>query len=86
MNKLLDISDMTVSKGGQALPNLDMCKCSECNTVFKVLETIGEYDHHDGWEMPAYLEFNCPDCEDGGCIDIFFYSEELKATLNKGGN
>ena len=82
MNELLDMSDMPVSVGGNALPNLDMCKCSSCEVTFKVCDTISEYGHHDGWEMPAYNEHSCPNCEDGGCIDSFFYSKELEEKLN----
>ena len=58
-------------------PSPDMCKCGNCNNTFKVDDCETEYDHHDGWEMPAYTEILCPVCEDGGCIDDFFFSKEL---------
>ena len=35
-----------------------------------------DYDHHNGWEMPAYTELLCPKCEDGGCVDAFIYYPE----------
>ena len=54
----------------------DMCKCNTCENTFKVEDCDSEYDHHDGWEMPAYTEILCTVCEDGGCIDDFFFSEE----------
>lgn len=54
----------------------DMCKCSTCGKAFYISECPQEYGHHDGWEMPAYTEISCPECEDGGCVDDFFYSDE----------
>lgn len=54
----------------------DMCKCSECEEVFKVSKCDQEYGHHDGWEMPSSIHTLCPVCEDGGCIDDFFFSKE----------
>ena len=61
----------------------DMCKCSECENTFNVDECAGGYDHHDGWEMPAYTEFLCPNCTDGGCLDDFFYSDKKLQQLEK---
>ena len=82
MNELLDMSDMPVSAGREALPSADMCMCSVCEVTFKISEIIVDYGHHDGWEIPAYTEYSCPKCEGGGCVDDFFYSKELEAKLN----
>ena len=57
-------------------PEPDMCKCSECGGTFKVADCEQDHDHHDGWEMPAYTEIYCPKCEEGGCVDDFFFSED----------
>lgn len=54
----------------------DMCRCSECGKTFKIADCEKDYGHHDGWEMAPYTEILCPECEDGGCIDDFFYSPE----------
>ncbi len=55
-------------------PEPDRCKCSECGGVFNVSDCRTEHGHHDGWEMPAYTEIYCPNCEDDGCVDDFFFS------------
>ena len=52
----------------------DMCKCCNCEGVFKVKDCPTDYGHHDGWEMPTYTEILCPVCDDGGCVDDFFFS------------
>ncbi|AGN30242.2 hypothetical protein VPFG_00243 [Vibrio phage nt-1] len=62
-------------------PELDLCRCSVCHTDFKVSECIHDYGHHDGWEMPAYTEIQCPDCDEG-CIEDFWSSD--KAVLEYG--
>ena len=54
----------------------DMCKCSECGGKFNVSDCLSEWGHHDGWEMPAYNEISCPKCEDGGCVDDYFFSTD----------
>tara|TARA_R100000951_G_scaffold116246_3_gene127252 strand:- start:1388 stop:1660 length:273 start_codon:yes stop_codon:yes gene_type:complete len=85
MNEIiLDMSDMPVGDGGEKLPDLDMCSCSDCDGVFKVSDIDSSFDHHDGWEMPAYTEHYCPTCKDGGCIDSYFYSKKLEEHLNSG--
>jgi hypothetical protein len=30
----------------------------------------------DGWEQPEYQIHLCPVCEDGGCVDDYWFSEE----------
>ena len=59
-----------------ASPVLDMCKCGNCYRTMKVSECEQDYGHHDGWEMPAYTEILCPHCDDGGCVDDFWPSDE----------
>ena len=54
----------------------DMCKCSECGGKFNVSDCLSEWGHHYGWEMPAYNEISCPKCEDGGCVDDYFFSTD----------
>ncbi len=61
---------------------LDLCRCSVCHVDFAVSDCIKDYGHHDGWEMPAYTELLCPDCECGGCIEDFWSSD--KAVLEHG--
>ena len=53
----------------------NMCRCTTCCSVFKISECPTDRDHHDGWEMPAYTEILCTVCDDGGCIDDFWYKE-----------
>ena len=55
-------------------PKLDRCKCSECGRKMDVSDCIQDHGHHNGWEMPPYTEILCPYCEDGGCVDDFWYS------------
>ena len=59
-----------------ASPVLDMCKCSNCTRTMKVSECEQDHGYHDGWEMPAYTEILCPHCDDGGCVDDFWPSDE----------
>ena len=54
----------------------DRCKCSTCGTSFNVGDCETDHGHHDGWEMPAYTEILCSVCDDGGCIDDFWFSSE----------
>jgi hypothetical protein len=72
MNLLLD-------KLKEPLP--DLCKCNTCEKVMSVSEVIADFGHHDGWEMKPYTEHSCPNCEDGGCIDDFFYKEFKRSHL-----
>ena len=55
----------------------DMCTCTSCEKTFKVADTIFDFDHHDGWEMPAYTIHECPECDDGGLIENYHFSFEL---------
>jgi hypothetical protein len=49
---------------------------------FKVSECETEED--GDWESGYYLIHLCPVCEDGGCIDDYFPSEESLAQWRKG--
>ncbi len=59
-------------------PKPDLCKCSTCQTTFKVADCATDHDHHDGLEMPAYTEILCSVCDDGGCIDDFWFSGRIQ--------
>lgn len=52
----------------------DMCSCSNCGWegYTSVCETDTE---SDGWEYPTYIIHLCPVCEDGGCIDNYWYKQ-----------
>lgn len=56
--------------------NPNLCECAQCGNTFKVEDCITNYDHHDGWEMPAYAVDECPVCPNGGDIHNYFYSVE----------
>jgi len=58
------------------LPPEMLGKCTKCNYQASVSTFEEDYDHHDGWEMPAYAELICPKCPDGGCVDDFTCPEE----------
>jgi len=53
----------------------DMCKCGNCGWEGKCSDCETDWES-DGWEMPQYQIHLCPNCEDGGCIDDYWYSEE----------
>ena len=55
----------------------DMCRCSTCHGKFKVSDCEADFGNHNGWELPPYTLHLCPNCEDGGSIDDYFYSEGL---------
>lgn len=63
-------------------PTFDLCRCTICHKDFAVADCIHDYGHHDGWEMPAYTEIQCPECECGGCVEDFWSSD--KAVLEYG--
>lgn len=63
----------------------DLCKCGNCHTEFKVKDCELDYGHHNGWEMPAYSEVICSVCDDGGCIDDFYYSNNKIELMIKAG-
>ena len=54
----------------------DMCGCSECGWKGKCSDCETEWES-DGWENPQYEIHLCPVCEDGRCIDDYWYSDEL---------
>lgn len=56
-------------------PEPDMAKCSVCGWEGYSYECETEWEQ-DGWESPAYQIDLCPKCEDGGCVDDYFYSEQ----------
>jgi len=53
----------------------DIAICSECNGRFPVDKCDSEMVS-EGWENPEYLVHYCPNCEDGGCIDDYDWSED----------
>lgn len=55
--------------------NIDMCSCSNCGWEGKVSD-CEQMKEQDGWENPPYWIHLCPVCEDGGCIDDYWPSEE----------
>lgn len=63
-------------------PKADMCGCSICGWKGKCsgCETAWE---SDGWEYPQYEIHLCPKCEDGGCVDDYWYSDEVINELQK---
>lgn len=65
-----------------ATPLCDMCRCSNCGWSGKTSDCETEMES-DGWEMPSYQIHLCPKCEDGGCVDDYFYSEQLWEELEK---
>ena len=76
------ISDGLRNNEMKELP-YDMCSCSNCGwkgTVFDC-ETDTE---SDGWEYPTYTIHLCPECEDGGCIDDYWYKNRGR-NINENG-
>ena len=60
-------------------PHPDMCKCSECGWEGPVHECPTEQE--GDWESGYYDIDVCPKCEDGGCIeDYWFFKEEEDVT------
>lgn len=52
----------------------NMCDCSECQRSYRVSQIDFEYEY-ESWEMPTkYVIHFCPVCEDGGCIESYWYS------------
>jgi len=54
-------------------PVPDMCSCSICSWEGQVSECETGWDQ-DGYESEPYQIHLCPVCEDGGCIDDYWYS------------
>jgi len=59
-----------------AIPKADMCGCSNCGWKGKCSDCETEQEQ-DGWENPPYTIHLCPVCEDGGCIDDYWYSKRI---------
>jgi len=68
LDKLFD-SKETVDKA-------DMCRCSICGWEGECSDCETEWES-EGWEYPEYQTHICPVCEDGGCIDDYWYSDKL---------
>jgi len=55
--------------------NPDMCGCSNCGWKGKCSDCKTDWES-EGWEYPEYQIHLCPVCDDGGCIDDYWYSED----------
>lgn len=55
-------------------PAPDMCSCGNCGWEGKA-EGLEVELEQDGYEAEPYQVHLCPACEDGGCIDNYWYSE-----------
>ena len=77
-----DFGKMILDEATQSAPLMDMCGCSNCGWKGKtsVCETEME---SDGWEYPQYEIHLCPVCGGGGCIDDYWYSDELIAEMEE---
>lgn len=74
---------MIVDVAPQGKP--DKCRCSKCGGKFNVSDLDVDFGNHDGWEMPPYGIHICSNCEDGGCIDDYWYSNPHLALQLIGG-
>lgn len=52
----------------------DIALCSSCNGRFKASDCETEWE--GSFEEGYYPVHVCPECEDGGCIDDYGYSDE----------
>lgn len=75
---------LTLDQNYKPKPKMDMCRCSNCNWSGKADDCETEWES-DGWECPAYQIHLCPKCENGGCIDDYWYSdpELMKLEIEK---
>jgi len=62
-------------------PLFDMCGCSNCGWKGECSDCETEQEQ-EGWENPPYTIHLCPVCEDGGCIDDYWYSDQLIKEIN----
>ena len=64
----------------------DMCKCSNCGWKGEISDCETEQEQ-DGFEGTPYTIHICPVCEDGGCIDDYWLSDEMAESYfrKKGG-
>jgi hypothetical protein len=58
-------------------PRVDMGICSECGWDGNIIGLETDTEMGDYGEVLSEWPL-CPVCEDGGCIDDFYPSEELK--------
>ena len=70
MNDLLSLNNKQIA------PPADMCGCSNCGWKGKCSDCETDWEN-DGWETPEYQIHLCPRCEDGGCIDNYWYSDDV---------
>jgi len=81
---IFDLSTLKEEKlksNGDPCPELDCGTCSECGWSGSLsdCETDQEGNYYDGYITAVY----CPVCEDGGCIDDFYPSDESLAEWEK---
>ena len=57
-------------------PPFDMCICSNCGW-FGLCDECETEQEQDGLEKPPYTVHLCPVCDDGGCIDGYFCSDDV---------
>ena len=60
-------------------PVHDMCECSECGWHGKT-EDCELVADSEGWEYPTYYYHTCPECPDGGGIEVYWSSTEALAS------
>lgn len=79
---MLDLNNLVtvIIEADKVRPKYDLCCCSNCQITFKVSDCEADFGHHDGWEMPPYTVHICPNCEDGGSIDDYWYSNPGEVT------
>jgi len=59
---------------GESEPLPDLGKCSDCGKTYKLSGC--PTDVEGDWETGYFNVVICPVCEDGGCIDDYFYSKK----------
>lgn len=63
------------------MPKADMCSCSNCGWKGKCSD-CEQKEESEGWEYPTYWIHLCPICEDGGCVDDYWFSADAEDELN----
>lgn len=54
----------------------NMADCSSCGKSFRIDQLECEWEY-ESWEMPEqYIVHICPVCEDGGCVESYWYSRK----------
>lgn len=74
MNFVLDATEVG------AEPKADICQCSNCGWKGPTADCETSLES-DGWEYPEYRIHLCPKCADGGCIDQYYYSDEVMGLI-----